>query len=105
MRTEKSLDENYQILAILLVEGDRSAFWGAIFAGLFDANICDIWKITQCLQLLNKEKEQIGNIKNTIKINSKKDYIGFKINLFSIKKNIFSSIQRQLETFWQFYWL
>lgn len=52
--------EIYQILAVLLVEGDRSAFWGPIFAGLFDADVCDIWEITQRLKLLNKEKKHIS---------------------------------------------
>ena len=40
------------ILAVLLVNGDDPALQGALFVGLFDADVSNLWEVTQGLQLL-----------------------------------------------------
>lgn len=42
----------YQILAVLLVDGDHAALGGALLAGLLDADVGDVGKVAQQLQLL-----------------------------------------------------
>lgn len=36
----------YQILAILFVDGDHSTLYSTFFAGLFDVDVCDVRKVT-----------------------------------------------------------
>lgn len=51
----KFILRSYQVLPILLIDGDQPALCGAFFAGLFDADVSDIMEVAQCLQLLKKQ--------------------------------------------------
>lgn len=48
----KVITHEYQNLAVLLVDGDHSALGGAFLAGLLDADVGDVGKVAQQLQLL-----------------------------------------------------
>ncbi len=47
----------YQDLVVLFSEGHYPTLHGFLLIGLFDADVCHIWEVTVCLELLETPNE------------------------------------------------
>lgn len=64
---QKDVQLEYQVLAVLLVDGDHSALGGAFLACLLDADVSDVREVAQQLQLLCTKSTSPSGKKTTKK--------------------------------------